>query len=183
MVRGARQRDGGVKRKLERAAGFEPATTGLEGQRYYQLSYARSGCRLRASLERSKSMAVRADNIALGGLRQHARDAAVDHACDVLDLRRWISMVEIHRALCEPTATVRARDGAHLIQKISSVTPSSALTIDPGRDRRTPRREPSPVLSARAKSMAVGADDVALCCFLEKLLATLECGSTGAQRE
>lgn len=33
-----------AQRRVERAAGLEPATSNLEGSRYYQLSYARRGC-------------------------------------------------------------------------------------------------------------------------------------------
>jgi hypothetical protein len=59
---------------VERAAGLEPATTGLEGQRYYQLSYARSATGilphpildLRAPPNRADRQDVRVGRIQIG---------------------------------------------------------------------------------------------------------------------
>lgn len=65
--------------EMERAAGLEPATTGLEGQCYYQLSYARSDCRLAPSLECPKPVAVRADHIALRSLGKDPTDACASY--------------------------------------------------------------------------------------------------------
>jgi hypothetical protein len=116
MVRAARQRRG-IRRELERAAGFEPATTGLEGQRYYQLSYARSGCPVLAPLKGAKAVAVRADDIALGHLGKDALDAsATDEGRDPGNFRRWISVIEVHRALRELPTTVRTRNRPKFIE-------------------------------------------------------------------
>jgi len=68
-------------------------------------------------------VAVRADDIALGCLGQHAVDAADDHPCDVADLRRRIAMVEIHRTLREAPTAIGARHRTQLIEEVGAMSP------------------------------------------------------------
>jgi hypothetical protein len=96
---------------VERAAGLEPATTGLEGQRYYQLSYARSGCRSAPALESPHPVAVRADDIALVDLSQNPLDGGPpDHSSDALKLLAAVSMIKFHGTRGESPTTVGARN-------------------------------------------------------------------------
>ena len=59
---------------MERATGFEPATTWLEARRTTKLCFTRSGCLLHPAIERAKPMAVRTDDIALVYLGQYPVD-------------------------------------------------------------------------------------------------------------
>lgn len=148
-----------------------------------QLSYARSGCLLLASFERSKPVAVRADDIALGGLGQHPLDAAEDHPSDGSDLGGGISMIKIHRALRKSTTAVGTGHRSELIEEIGPMPPTDTLTIDPRRDSRRSRCEPFAVTRPTAEAMAVHTYDVALRCFGKDLRTVLERRAAGAECE
>jgi hypothetical protein len=77
--------------------------------------------------KRSKPMAVRADNIALGDFGQDPlRSGATDHSRDGVLLLARITVVKVHRTCVEGPPTVGAGDVAKSIQQLSLATPQSA---------------------------------------------------------
>lgn len=129
-------------------------------------------------------MAVRADDIALGGLGKDPGQAgSPDKRGKPRRLRRRISVIKVHRALGESSATVRTWDRPQLIKDICLIAPSEALFFDSRRHGWRPRCKPLPVTASTSQAVAVRADDVALRCLGEDLLATLESGSSRAERE
>jgi hypothetical protein len=176
--------EGSRQEELERETGFEPATACLEGRNSGQLSYSRSGCRLRSSLKRPKTVAVRTDDIALGCLGQDPIEAEVaDHRHHGLDLRRRVAMVELHHAGSKTPAAVGARHRSNLIQDISVVPPPRAVIRSPRSRRPHPIRFPRSMLCVRSAVMAVRADDIAFRDFGEEHAAILERSVAGIDGE
>jgi hypothetical protein len=134
-------------------------------------------------LEGPKPMAVRADDIALGDLGQHALVACLDHPRHRSNLRRGIPVVKVHRAWREAAAAVKTWDGPKLVQDVGVVTPPRPLLRYSWRDGRSPGREPLAVSTSGPQSMAVCTDNVALCCLGKDLITTLEGRPTGAEGE
>jgi hypothetical protein len=87
-------------------------------------------------------MAVRADDIALGHLGQHAISRAHDQPGHASDLGRGFSVIEIHRALREPAAAIATRDSPQLIEDLGIPSPSLAVVSRSSHRRRRSGREP-----------------------------------------
>lgn len=112
---------------------------------------------------RSLPMAIRAHDIALGGLGQDRRIAGpADERRHVRSLAARIPMIKVHRARRISTATVRAGHVAKLIEHRRLASPACPLCRQTLRGARCAGLEPTPMLRPTPHAVAVGANDVTL---------------------
>ena len=83
-------------------------------------------------------------------------------------------MIEIHCALCEATAAVRAWDGAKLIQEVGVVAPMGTAVRGAARNCKRPRSQPLAMLIPSSEAMTIRANDIALRYLSQQLISVLE---------
>jgi hypothetical protein len=119
-------------------------------------------------------MTVRADDIALGDLGKDSVDTcAPNHERDPHHLRRWVAVIEVHRALGEPPTAICTWNRSKLVEDFFVIAPADSTLRSLGRLRWRSQCKPFPMARPASESVAIRADHVALGGLNKKLRAIL----------